>query len=600
MTTAASSPSIHPSVGRAPSSQLALRGVTRRFADRVVLDRVDLTARPGERIGVIGDNGSGKSTLLRLIAGELAPDGGELTVVAPGGIGVLAQAIELPGHATVQDVIDHCWASLRALEQELHAAGAELATLEGRALDDALHEYAELVDRFEAREGYEASTRLDAALTALGVGGVPREREWQTLSGGEQSRVALAATVAANDELLLLDEPTNDLDDDAWEWLVAELRRHRGTVIAVTHDRAFLSALTDVIWHVDARAVTRHGNGYAGFLAWRAAERERQRLAHEAWQAEVSRHEALLAANAGRLDAIPRKLDKAGMGTGAFRMRGRDHGAMGRIRNAKERIARLLDAPVSPPPEPLSFAPRLARGSDRPAGDGGPAAAAASPAASGADVPILRLDGVRAAGITIDALRLAPGDRLLVTGPNGAGKTTLLRFIAGELHAGAGELEVGGTVEVSGNVGYLRQHATPVSTSRTVLEAFAAAVRDGVDAAERRLRTLGLFRPEELRVPVTALSYGQRRRLELALLVSRPVDLLLLDEPTNHLSPDLVEDLERALTTFDGAVVIVTHDRTLRQRFGGRRIDVRVDVGAAGEGGGRAPAQPPLGMHGPS
>lgn len=544
-------------------SQLALRGVTMRFAERVVLDRVDLTAAPGERIGVIGDNGSGKSTLLRLIAGELEPVAGRLTVVAPDGVAVLRQTLELPEHASVQEAIDLCWSSLRALERTIEVAESALGSLDGVALDTALAEYAVLVDRYEARGGYEASARLDAALGALGVARIDRDRAWASLSGGERSRIALAAVVASNAELLLLDEPTNDLDDEAWAWLVDALRRHRGTVIAVTHDRAFLDALTDVVWHVDGRSVARHSNGYAGFLAWSAAERERQRLAHEAWLQELARHESLLAANAGRLDAIPRKLAKAGMGAGAFRMRGRDHGAMGRIRNAKERIARLQEAPVPAPPEPLTFAPRLARD----AGEG----------ASEADASILRLSEVRAARLEIDELTLGPGERVLLTGPNGLGKSTLLRFIAGELGHEQGvdaPVPAQGWVQVTGRVGHLRQHAAPVTVGGTVIEAYAAGIAEAIEVAEDRLDRIGLFRRSEWCVPVAALSYGQRRRLELAHIVSRPVDLLLLDEPTNHLSPELVEDLERALESFEGATVVVSHDRMLRARFTGRRLEL--------------------------
>ncbi|WP_127792615.1 ABC-F family ATP-binding cassette domain-containing protein [Agromyces sp. LHK192] len=545
------------------SAFLALRGATKRFADRVVLDRVEVATRPGEHVGVIGDNGSGKSTLLRLLAGSIEPDAGDVVVTAPGGVALLEQVVELPEHATVHDAIDACSGDLRALERALGDAGQALggtdgAGLAGEDLQVALDRYQSLLDRYEARDGYGASARLDAALDVLGVSGIDRGRPWSTLSGGERSRVALAATIAANAEVLLLDEPTNDLDDDAWDWLVAALRAHRGLVVAVTHDRAFLEAFTDAIWEVDAGSVSRHGDGYSGYLRAKAAERERLRLAHEAWTEELARQRALLGANAFKLDAIPRRMEKAGFGHGAFRLRGRDHGAMGRIRNAKERVARLLDDPAPPPPEPLVFAPRL----ERAASGGSDAAATGTDAAPR---PLLELAGVRVAGTDVDDLSLGPGDRVLVTGANGAGKTSLLRAIEGELALDAGR------ASVEGRVGHLRQHTTAGGTS-TVLESFAAGTLDDVETARDRMLRLGLFRGPELGVAVGALSYGQRRRLELALLVSRPHDVLLLDEPTNHLSPDLVDDLERALDSFEGAVVLVTHDRRMRERFRGRRL----------------------------
>ncbi|MEK2490243.1 ABC-F family ATP-binding cassette domain-containing protein [Kitasatospora purpeofusca] len=552
------------------ASQLTLRNVTRRYGDRVVLDGVSFSVRPGERAGVIGDNGAGKSTLLRLIAGQDRPDNGESTVVAPGGVGHLAQSLELPGRATVQDAVDLALADLRALEARIRASEAALAERSGPELAAALDAYAGLLARYEARGGHRADARVELALHGLGLPDLARDRELGTLSGGERSRLALAATLASRPELLLLDEPTNDLDDRAVAWLEARLRSHRGTVLAVTHDRVFLERVATTVLEVGEGRVTRHGNGYAGYLAAKAAERRRRLQEYEDWRAELDRNRRLATVNTARLEGIPRRLPFAVFGHGGFRARGRGHGAMVRIRNAKERVERLTGSPVVPPPEPLVFAARLAT-------------------ADGPDPrPVAELADVRVGDrLAVPSLRLGGGERLLVTGPNGAGKTTLMRVLAGELAPDEG------SVRTRGRIGYLRQEETPWPPGLTVLEAFAAGrgrdstgrgadpvgpggdrARAGGDADEHaeHLLSLGLFGPAELRLRVGELSYGQRRRIELARLVAEPVDLVLLDEPTNHLSPALVEELEAALTEFRGTVVVVSHDRRLRERFSGGHL----------------------------
>ncbi|MGW7692988.1 TlrC/CarA/OleB/SrmB family ABC-F type ribosomal protection protein [Streptomyces asiaticus] len=533
------------------TAQLSLQNVTRRYDDHVVLNDVSFSIKPGEKAGIIGDNGAGKSTLLRLIAGQDRPDNGELTVIAPGGVGYLAQSLALPAEDTVQDAVDVALADLRDLEARMRHAEAGLKGLAGVELTAALDAYAHLVAQYEARAGYEADARVDIALHGLGLRGLARDRTLGTLSGGERSRLALAATLASQPELLLLDEPTNDLDDQAVGWLESHLRAHRGTVLAVTHDRVFLERVTTTILEVGEGKVTRYGDGYDGYLAAKAAERRRRLQEYADWCSELARNQKLAATNVARLEAIPRKLPFAVFGHGAFRTRSRGHGAMGRIRIAKERVERLTNNPVAPPPEPLVFAARMSTA------DGQTSQAAAE------------LTGIRVGDrLHVPSLRLGGGERLLVTGPNGAGKTTLVRVLAGELRPDEG------TVHTRGRVGHLRQEETLWPPGLTVPQAFADGREGDLDEHTDLLLSLGLFSPADLRLKVSELSYGQRRRIELARLVSEPVDLLLLDEPTNHLSPALVEELEGALAAYQGTVVIVTHDRRMRTRFTGTHLEL--------------------------
>ncbi|WP_323139218.1 ATP-binding cassette domain-containing protein [Streptomyces sp. NBC_01551] len=540
---------------RAPlaATQIVLSDVTKRYGTHVVLDRVSRTVRPGERVGVVGDNGSGKSTLLRLLAGAERPDHGRVAVTAPGGVGHLAQALDLPPTARVGDVIDLALADLRALERRIRTAEAQLR----QAGPDGLAAYGDLLAAYEARGGRDAERRVATVLRRLGERtALDPDRRLAALSGGRRSRLALAATLAAEPELLLLDEPTNDLDDEAVGWLEDRLRAHRGTLVAVTHDRLFLDRVTTTILEVDHdhRTVRRYGNGYAGFLTARAADRARREREHEEWREEFRRAERLAETSIGRFGEIPRKLPRGFSGAGAFRARSRTHGAASRIRAARERLHRLTENPVPPPPRPLSFTGRFTAGS----------------------AGVVEATGLALPGrLAPTGFRLAAGERLLVTGPNGAGKSTLLHLLAGELAPGEG------AVRVPQRVGLLRQDDPWVSEPRSTVEVFGPEYADRVTA-------LGLLRPADLTRPVRALSAGQRRKLELARLVTRPLDLLMLDEPTNHLAPAVVEELEAALAGFTATLILVTHDRRLRAAFRGRRLELAPAAGDLATGQPRA------------
>ncbi|MGW6983222.1 ABC-F family ATP-binding cassette domain-containing protein [Streptomyces sp. NPDC054932] len=527
---------------RAPlaTTRIVLSEVTKSYDARVVLDRVSCTVRPGERVGVVGDNGSGKSTLLRLLAGRERPDHGEVAVTAPGGIGHLAQTLDLPPTARVGEAIDLALADLRALEHRIRAAEALLH----RAGPEELAAYGDLLAAHEARGGRDAERRVRATLRSLGERTeLDPDRRLGTLSGGRRSRLALAAVLAAEPELLLLDEPTNDLDDEAVAWLEEHLLAHRGTVVAVTHDRLFLDRVTTAVLDVDrdSRTVRRHGNGYAGYRTARAAERARQEREYEQWRGEVRDAERLAETNIGRFAAIPRKLPRGFSGAGAFRARSRTHGAASRIRTARERLHRLTGNPVPPPPRPLVFTGRFTEGS----------------------AGVVEIAGAALPGrLAPVSLTLPPGGRLLVTGPNGAGKSTLLQLLAGELEPAEGG------VRTPPRVGLLRQDDPWGAEPRSVVEVFGQEHAD-------RVAGYGLLAPADLARPVRALSAGQRRKVELARLVARPLDLLLLDEPTNHLAPAVVEELEAALAHFGGTLVLVTHDRRLRAAFPGRRLELQ-------------------------
>lgn len=528
-------------------TQISLRGVALSRGDRLLLDDVSFAVRPGERVGVVGENGAGKSTLLRLLAGSESPDDGAVVTVADGGIGHLGQTPELPPHHTVRDAVDAALAEVRAMERGLRELEADL----GGGAPGTLAAYGDLLTAFEARGGYEADARVEKALHGLGLGGIGYERRLGSLSGGEQARLGLACLIAAAPEVMLLDEPTNHLDGAALSWLEEALRGHSGTVLAVSHDRVFLERVATAIVEVDAdrRALVRYGGGYAGFVAEQTAARRRWEQAYEEWCAETATLTEAATTVARRV--APGRGMKDGNKLAYDRDRGRVQSSVSsRVRNARERLRRLQEDPVPRPPEPLRFS--------------------ALPAAGTADGVLIDLHDVRVGErLAVDRLTVATGERLLVHGANGAGKSTLLRVMAGW------ETPDAGRATRRGRIGYLAQEIPVARPRERLLSAFGRGLPGTPEEQGALLLSYGLFRTDDLHVPVGSLSAGQRRRLALARLLARPADLLLLDEPTNHLALGLVEELEEALAQWTGALVVVSHDRLLRSRFTGRRCEIR-------------------------
>jgi ATP-binding cassette subfamily F protein 3 len=475
-----------------------------------------MTVHDGHKIGLIGANGAGKTSLFALLLGELVPDAGNVELPAAWTIAHVAQETPAAPRPAIEFVLDGD-AELRAIERELAAVEAAHDAdpdVGGQAL-------AELHHRFEAVGGYAARAHAAMLLSGLGFPATRHEQPVASFSGGWRMRLNLAQALMCRSDLLLLDEPTNHLDLDAVLWLEDWLGRYPGTLLLITHDRDFLDGVVNGIVHVDQQKLKAYGGNYSQF------ERERaQQLALQ--QASFAKQQRQIAHLQSFVDRFRAKATKAKQ-------------AQSRIK-ALERMERIAAAHVDSPFE-FTFAP------------------------SGlAARQLVRLEHV-ALGypgqppiLTGLDWNLLVGERIGLLGPNGAGKSTLLKAIAGRLPPLSGErLTAQGL-----RIGYFAQHQ--VEQLRADESPLWHLARLDPAAREQELRDfLGGFdfRGDMASAPVGRFSGGEKARLTLALLVRERPNLLLLDEPTNHLDIEMREALAEALQDYDGALIVVAHDRHL-------------------------------------
>jgi ATP-binding cassette subfamily F protein 3 len=498
-------------------TQIAVSGAAVEFGATLLFKDITFTVAAGERWGVVGRNGTGKTTLFKLMTGDLAPTRGQVARQSGLSVSLLGQHRDYGAATTVWEAAAGPFADLLALEQSLAEQAEGLATTHDEA---ALTRYGRDLERFEREGGYTIAPRVDAVLQGLGFDATAaRSQRLETLSGGERGRVGLARQLVAPSDILLLDEPTNHLDLETTAWLEQYLREIDRTVVLISHDRAFLAAVVDHVLHFEGISATPYVGSYEAFVAQRQERRLAQQRAFDKQQKVI----------AAQTDYIARNL--AGVNTKQ---------AKGR----RKLLARMprLGAPIG---EDGSMGLRL-----EVAERGGDQVAVAEKLRIAVEGRILidRFDG-----------RIMRGDRLGIVGPNGAGKSTLLKTLVGERPADEGVLRVGNSIRVA----YYDQNLGQVPLDRTLYE----VISDLRPQWERRLVQGHLgrfgFSGDEVQRRAETLSGGERARVALAMLMLTRANLLVLDEPTNHLDVETIEVLEDAIESYEGSVILVSHDRAM-------------------------------------
>ncbi|NYJ76141.1 ABC-F family ATP-binding cassette domain-containing protein [Allobranchiibius huperziae] len=520
------------------ASPLLLNDIVKTYPDRVVLPGITASVPPGARVGLIGENGSGKSTLLRIAAG--ADDDFAGSVQRPADLGFLAQDTGLPPDARVGEVLHEALAPLHRGVAELQAAAEGLSgkdPVTAAAYDEALA-------WVRSHDAWDADRRATLAAARLGLAAIDPGRAVGSLSGGQRTRLALAALLTRRPDALLLDEPTNHLDDKGLAFLQSQLREAAGAVLVASHDRVFLDAVCTSTLDLDPSHFGTDGEGGRMHAGDYTAYRSLQRAARIRWQEryEAQQEELRGLRQAARTveadvahDRGPRDGDKFIYGFKGARVQAT---VSRRRQQAERRIESLERERIPKPPLPIRFAGRF----------------------DTTTAGRVRLRDVTVRGrLHIARLDVDPGGKLLVSGRNGAGKSTLLAVLAGTIPADQGVVDVH-----AARIGLLAQDVSLPDPDLTPLQMYET------QEPSIPLRDLGLLHPRLLNVPLLTLSIGQVRRVELAGLIATQPDLLLLDEPTNHLSLQLVDDLESALQDTPATVVLASHDRWLRARWTGR------------------------------
>ncbi len=501
---------------------LTIEGLRKTYGTKPLLDAVTFGLADDEKMGLIGANGSGKTTLMRIISGMEKADGGRMMIPSSARIAFLPQNPSFdPGHTILDAVFDQGDPLLRLLhdyEEVSHALSHATGTVDEKLLD----RMSDLSHQLDVTGGWDREASAKAVLDRLGLDDM--DAKVGTLSGGQRKRVALARALVLQPDLLLLDEPTNHLDTETIAWLEKYLANYPGALLLVTHDRYFLDRVTNRMLEVMPGGVMKYEGNYTRYLELKE-EQERLAEATERSRQNLARREL----------AWLRRGPKARTSKAKYRV---------------DRAQALQESSGSGPDAKLQLAAASTRLGKK----------------------VLELEGVSKAYGDLTLVKgftrlVAREDRLGIIGPNGTGKTTLLDMIAGKVKPDSGHIEFGPTVVV----GYFDQEGRPLNDKLRVIDTvteIAENVRtaDGSVISASQMLERFLFPPAVQYTPVEKLSGGERRRLHLLLVLMGAPNILLLDEPTNDLDIPTLAALEEYLDTFDGVLIVVSHDRWFLDR----------------------------------
>ena len=519
-------------------SVLRLERVGKIYPTGEVLRDVTWEVKPGDRIGLVGVNGAGKSTQLRLIAGMEEASSGQIVKQGEPRIAYLQQEFDVDPSRTVREELFQAFGEAaivldkqKKIELEM---GSDRAAADPDHLDELIHELGRLQTRFEGLHGYELDARIDKLLPTIGFKLDEADRLVSDYSGGWQMRIALGKILLQDPDLLLLDEPTNHLDVETIQWLEGYLIEQKAALVVISHDRTFLDRVCNQIVSTERGVSRAYLGNYTSHLEQKALEKEASQAAFERQQKEIATQQAYIdrfrasATRSTQAKSREKQLDKV------------------------ERV----DAPVESVSGPSFRFPPAPR--------------------SGAQVAVIEnmthCYGENILFMEAD-LEIERGDRIAFVGPNGAGKSTLLRLIMGVETPEEGSAKLG---EHNVIASYFEQNqAEALDLNKTVIETMFEAVPDWTQTQVRSLLGSFCFSNDSVFKDVGKLSGGEKARLALALMLLSPCNLLVLDEPTNHLDIPAKQMLEDALCAYEGAALLVSHDRYFISRVANRIVEIR-------------------------